>query len=378
MKIVFLASGTVRSNFSYRIVALARSLVRLGHEVSIIAPKADKYNNFLPENIAVLDGVKILQPFQFATKHPEINLLPYIFGAVQMLFRQKPELVYIYKPTPVSIVGLMGKFMKNTMVVTDFDDIGSKVMRIEGYPLHQRILVSWSEKLAARAADRLVVASTYLLKKYKSEYPKKPIHLMPNGVEADWFTHSIQSGAAKRIVFLGAINRKSILEPLFDVLPDLIKKHSDVEVLIIGDGEYLSFFKEKASELHIEKQVVFKGWMPVEKAKEYLQSGDIGYCYMPQDASTAAASNMKVPQYMSQGVVPLVSRVGDLPNIAEEGRVGYIAEPDNKKSLLEILEHALTDLRRKDKAYAAQESAKLKLCTDVLAVHFNEWIASNI
>lgn len=378
MKIVFLASGTVRSNFSYRIVALARSLVRLGHEVSIIAPKADKYNNFVPEHIHLLDGVKILQPFQFATKRPEINLLPYIFGAVQMLFREKPELVYIYKPTPVSTVGLMGRFMKNTMVVTDFDDLGSEVMRVEGYPLHQRMLVSWSEKLAARAADSLVVASTYLLKKYKNEYPKKSIHLMPNGVEADWFTHSILSDAAKRIVFLGAINRKSILEPLFDVLPGLIKKHSDVEVLILGDGEYLSFFKKKAAELHIKKQVVFKGWMPIEKAKEYLQSGDIGYCYMPRGASTAAASNMKVPQYMSQGVVPLVSRVGDLPNIVEEGRVGYIAEPDNKKSLLEVLEHALVDLHRKDKARAAQKSAKLKLCTDVLASHFNEWIATNI
>ena len=161
MKILMLGSGSVKSNFMHRLLALAKALKQRGHNVTIIAPKADKYNNFEPETITGLDGVRILQPFQFATKRLEINLLPYLFDAARLVLREKPDIVYMYKPTPVSLVGLVSKLFRRTRTVLDMDDLGSEVMQIEGHPAHQRKLVEWSERLAARFADQLVVASTF-------------------------------------------------------------------------------------------------------------------------------------------------------------------------------------------------------------------------
>ena len=119
MKILFLTSGSVRSNFSYRALSLARELKALGHDTALVCPSADKYNGFKAEKISELHGVRVFQPWQLKTKKAEINLFPYIFGALYRTLREKPDLIYIYKPTPISIVGLAAKMLKRTPVVLD-------------------------------------------------------------------------------------------------------------------------------------------------------------------------------------------------------------------------------------------------------------------
>lgn len=374
MKITFLVSGNVRSNFSYRALALAKALHTLGHEISIIAPNADKYNNFISESIHSIDGIKILQPFQFATKRLEINLIPYLFGAAKMVLQEKSDLVYIYKPTPISIVGFVTKLFRRTPVIVDMDDLGSEVMRIENHPWYQRQLVQWSEKIALNHADRLVVASSYLFDKYRREFPKKPMHIMSNGIESDWITEPIPSEEKKRIVFLGSINRKSILKPLFDVLPEIIKKHPDVKVLIMGDGQYLEYFRQKAKDLKISSHVTFTGWLEITEARLRLRTGDIGYTYMPDEITIKAASNMKVPQYMSRGVVPFVSNIGDLPAAIDFGKAGYICEADNIEVLKKAILHALEDKDRLKKAQQAHILAGEKFNWDNLALAFYNWL----
>ena len=88
MKITFLTSGSVKSNFTYRNVQLARALKKQGHDVTIVCPIPDKYNNFKPEIVKEIDGVKVIQPFQFKTKRVEIHLFPYIFSTI---YERKPE-----------------------------------------------------------------------------------------------------------------------------------------------------------------------------------------------------------------------------------------------------------------------------------------------
>ncbi|HEY5138597.1 MAG TPA: glycosyltransferase, partial [Methylococcales bacterium] len=286
MKILFLTSGSVRSNFTYRALSLARELEGLGHETAIVCPRADKYNGFKAEKVSELDGVRVLQPFQFKTKRVEINLLPYIFGALILTLKEKPDLVYIYKPTPASIVGLAAKFLRKTPVILDMDDLGSEVMKIEGHPKFQQKLVEWCEILAGKYSDRIVVASSYLFDKYKKEFPQKSIHLMPNGIDKSWLAPVVASSLTKRIVYMGSVGRKNIVEPLFDALPDIITKHPDTQLLFMADGQYLEYFKDKSRVIGIAQHITFTGWLTMEKARENLLAGDLGYGFMPDDITT--------------------------------------------------------------------------------------------
>ena len=375
MKITFLVSGSIQSNFSYRALTLARFLSKLGHEVSIIAPSADKYNNFIPTKADDIDGVKILYPFQFIRRRAEIDFLPYLFGAIRLLLRERPQVIYVYKPTPLSIVGLLGRLLRKTLVIVDFDDLGAEVMRIEGHPPYQRKLVEYSERCAARWADRMVVASTYLYKIYTVQYPRKPMHMMPNGVEPSWFGPTMPSDESKRIVFMGSINRKGILDPLFDVMPEITQRYQDAKLLIIGDVQFLEYFKDRVVKQGLTDYVTFTGWLPIEQARERLYASDIGYCVMPQGKATSAASYMKVPQYMARGVVPLVSDVGDLRLTIENGAAGYFCRADDVALLKDVLLRALEDPKRFEKAQRARKYSEDALNWSHLAEDFERWLS---
>jgi glycosyltransferase involved in cell wall biosynthesis len=375
MKILFLTSGSVRSSLTYRAFSLARELKELGHDTALVCPSADKYNGFKAEKIKELDGVRIFQPRQFNTKRVEINLFPYIFGALYRTLREKPDMIYIYKPTPISIIGLAVKFFSKPVVILDMDDLGSEVMKIEGHPKHQRLLVKWCEDIAANYSDMIVAASNFLFEKYRAEFPLKPIHLMPNGIDKSWFAPLAATTKANRIVYMGSLNRKNIVEPLFDVFPSVLEKHPDAELLIIGDGKYFGYFKDKCEALGIGEHTTFTGWLPVEKARENLMAGDIGYVFMPDDITTRAASNMKTPQYMIRGVVPFVSRTGDLPEMVDEGQAGYIVENETAEDIRDSLLFALQDKQRKQrKAQAARDFAAQNFAWSKLAKDFVGWL----
>ncbi len=374
MKITLFASGTIKSNFSYRVLQLGRSLVTRGHDVSIVVPSADKYNNFKKEKISSIDGVKIIQPFQFNTRRVELNLIPYILHMFYIALSHKADLIYIYKPTPITIGGLLGKLVYGTPVVLDMDDLGSEVMRIEGHSLFQRKLVEWCEHIVARFSDRIVVVSTYLYDLYKNKFPLKPILIIPNGVDEVWFSPVNSTSSEKRIVFLGAINRKNILEPLFDVLPNIIKKYPGLKILIIGSGTYLDYFKQKTESAGFADNVEFTGWLALDEARAHLRAGDIGYNYMPDEPTVKASSNMKVPQYMARGVVPLVSRVGDLEKTIGNGEAGYAALPNDLHSLESTILEALSDENSSEKSKQAVRLAAEKFNWNILATQFESWI----
>ena len=373
MKITFLVSGTIRSNFSYRALSLAKALYSRGFEVSIIAPRADKYNNFVTEKISFIDGVRIIQPFQFETKLAEVNLLPYLVGAAYAILREKPDLVYIYKPTPISIVGLIAKIFRGTSVVLDMDDLGSEVMKIEGHPMHQRAIVAWCEWLSAKWADRIVVASTFLQNRYRTQFPGKPIYFIPNGADQNWFSPLLPQTSNHRIVFMGAMNRRSILEPLFDALPKVMEQYPGLEILIMGGGKYLEYFRKKSQAFKTSRRIIFMGWLGIDDLRSRLHAGDIGYCYMSDEMTTRAASNMKVSQYMARGVVPLVSDVGDLGVMVSWGEAGYVCKADDPKALLNGLLAALADRERMKKSERARMIAQNVFNWDILAAKFIDW-----
>lgn len=373
MKIIFLTSGSVKSNFTYRMVQLSSSLVKLGHDVSLIAPIADKYNNFVPEKITEINGVKIIQPFQFKTKRVEINLLPYILHTIYILLTNKADMVYIYKPTPITVVGLISKFIFKTKTVLDMDDVGSEVMKIEGHPWHQIMLVEWCEYMVSKYSDKIVTASTFLENRYRQMYKNKPILTISNGVDSSWFKDQVAPQKKNKVVFMGSINRINILEPLFESLKNIKSDFENLEVLIMGDGKFLNHFKDLSEKYNLNDIVKFTGWLKLEDAENMLRAGDIGYNFMPDELTTKSASNMKVMQYMARGVVPIVSNIGDLPAYVDFGRAGYICEPNTQSLTVELVK-ALKDEDRILKSTNAVLYAKNNFDWDILAKKVSDWM----
>ncbi len=369
MKIVFMTSGTVKSSISYRPLAIARELVKKGHDTYIFAPRFDKYSNYTDERIAKISAVSIVRPIQINFFGFEISLLSYIISSLYLLLRLQPDVVHINKPNPITITGLVVKLFGKSVVV-DVDDLDSEVIKIEMGSKARVILVQLSDYMTTQFADAIIVASKFLKTLYSSKNKNKKVSYIPNGAE---FEHpekliNVKSMSVNRIVFIGNINRKSILSPLFYAIEKL--KHQDIrlQVVIIGDGNYLSYFKKLAKNLGIAKDVEFVGRIPRKKLGKYVKVGDIGYSYMPNEITVKACSSMKVFQYMQFGVVPLVSNVGDFPLYVFRGKAGYIAKHSNINALADELRKAIADRTgRKNKINFALTNAPKVYKWQVLA-----------
>jgi glycosyltransferase involved in cell wall biosynthesis len=340
MKIVLLASGSVRSSLTARLVNIGSELVKRGHEVYMIAPSADKYNDFKEEKINELEGIKIINPYQFVTRNRVLNLIPYIPSAFFKILFLRADIIQIYKPTPLTIVGLLARSQKKTKIVLDMDDLGSAVMVLEEGQNWATRLVAWCEEKAARSADGIIVASSFLQRFYQKEFPKKPIIWVPNGIQKLPQLSHTTDRETPRIVFLGSINNRDVLKPLFESLPEIKKIYSkDLPLVhIVGDGSELSYFEAFVRQNNLTDMVQFHGWIDSQKIGDIIAPGDLGYYCVPDQDTYKAASSQKIFQYMSYEIVPVVNAIGDLPFYVENGKSGYIVSVEGLAAqLVELL-----------------------------------------
>lgn len=357
IKLLMLSSGSYHSTLSIRLRHLARHLAG-EFDVTIIARLADEYNDFTPDNSLRLPFARLIQPWQLATRKAPLNLLSYVFSAILAILRCEADMIVIYKPTPITALGLLPKLLGRTQVVLDMDDLGSEVMKREGRSKLICGLVAWSEWLCIRYADAVIVVSTALFRHALRLSPTKPVLILPNGVEAGDYREVASGPTRHAVYYFGAINRLDLIEDLLRAMPEVLREVPDVQLNIIGGGSALDDARCLSSALGVDSAVVFSGWQTNMLAvQDYTQFADIGVCCQPDTPAVRAASNMKVFQYMAMRTVPLVSNVGDLGNYVRGGQAGVVVTAGDVGALARALIELLLDEDRR--ASLANEALRL-------------------
>lgn len=380
MKLLMLGSGSYKSGLTYfRLIAIAKELAKLDYDIHVVLPSADKYNNYNPDKKASIKGIKIIQPWQLTSKNDLLNLLPYIFTATVSSLKIKPQMIFLYKPTPITIIGLIPKLVYRVPLVLDLDDLGSEVMRLQQQPALQVKLVAICERLALRFADAVVVTSTYLETLVKEKYPQKPVLVLSNGVDPKQYKLTGSSRQRDAIYYYGALNRVSLIETFLRALPVTLKRVPGTKVTILGDGSAMSDAKGLAAALGIADQVEFAGWTLAKDLPKYVHTGDVAVCIQPDIPTVRACSNVKVFQYMGLGSVPVVSDVGDLSRYVKVGegssQVGVVVPADNPKALARAMVSILSDKKtRRQMSKNARLAAETEYAWSTLAKNLDSFL----
>lgn len=342
-RLLMLSSGSYNSTLTIRLRYLARHLASTWNIV-IIAPSADKYNDFRPDYTLRPTFARLIQPWQLTTQSFMVNLIPYLFTSLTQILRARADLIVIYKPTPITVLGLVPKVLVRTPIVLDLDDLGGEVIRDEGRSWLTYRLVDWSERLCIRYADMVVVVSTALRDHVLRVHPGKRVLLLPNGVEPGEYRVVAEQQPRRAVYYFGAFNGLDLVRDLLEAMPGVLRQVPDARLTIVGGGDALDDAKRLSRELGIEAAVAFPGWQADMLAvQNYVQFADVGVCYMPDVRTVRAASNMKVFQYMAMGTVPLVSDVGDLRRYVRDGEVGRVVAPGDVQELTRALVELLQD-----------------------------------
>ena len=305
-----LSSGSYNSTLSIRLRYLARHLSD-AWDITIIAPSADKYNDFKPDHSLKSEFARLVQPWQLVTRSFMLNLIPYLFSSLVSIIRARADAVIIYKPTPITVLGLVPKLLSHAAVVVDLDDLGAEVIRNEGRSRLTYGLVDWSERFCVRHANAVAVASTTLREHVRQLHPGKPILMLPNAVEPGEYHVVTEQRPRHGVYFFGALNRLDLIKDLLQAMPTVLDRVPDTRLTIIGGGTALDDAKSMCRELGIEAAVTCTGWQTDMLAvQNYTQFADVAVCYLPDIRTVRAASNMKVFQYMAMGTVPGGERRG--------------------------------------------------------------------
>ena len=188
MRIAALVHNRVHYGTFQRAHALARHLVRRGHEVTLYAGAVERA---APARETVLDGVVVVEACDsLPQRFREGGLSPFdLAHRLRHLRGLRPELIHCFDHRPtVSVPGLSAARRLKIPCLVDWADLwGRDGIASERGPVLRAALGSldtFFENAVRRRADALTVISTALRDRAQERF-SVPIHLLPVGSNSD-------------------------------------------------------------------------------------------------------------------------------------------------------------------------------------------------
>ena len=136
-------------------------------------------------------------------------------------------------------------------------------------------------------------------------------------------------------------------EVLFEALatPDLAR----MTVRLVGGGVLREELEQLASRLGISRQVVFEGPMEELLVRDALQEADL-FVISSRVAVDGQMEGIPVAlmEALASGIPSVATRLSGVPELIEDGRTGWLAEPGDAESLRQTLIRAHSERRPSD------------------------------
>jgi hypothetical protein len=287
-------SWDVPGGVQFHIRDLAEYFIRLGHEVSVLAPADD--DTPLPPYV-VSAGRAVPVPYNGSVARLNFGFLS-AARVRRWLHDGEFDVIHIHEPTSPSL-GLLACWAAQGPIVATFHTSNprSRAM-IAAYAILQAAL----EKISARIAV--------------SEYARRTLveHLggdavvIPNGVDVDYFARAEPKPEwqGETIGFIGRIDEpRKGLPVLMKALPKILAERPNARLLVAGRGDEEEAVESLPKELR--SRVEFLGMVSDEDKARFLRSIDLYVA--PTPAARASASSSSRPCRRAPRCSPPTSRL---------------------------------------------------------------------
>ena len=165
-----------------------------------------------------------------------------------------------------------------------------------------------------------------------------------------------------KLLFVGRLYPEKSIDTLIKAVPHIIKKHSNIHVMLVGAGHQRSKLEKLVKKLGVNKYVTFLGLVSEEDKILAYNACDI--FVLP---SLAELEGMVVLEAMASGACIIVSKVGGLSYLVTDKKDGRFFKSGDLQNLSEIIWELLNnDKQRKDLGKSAIASSQ-KYCWDIQA-----------
>ncbi len=256
-------------------------------------------------------------------------------GKIKSLIRSfNPDIVHSHYASSFGLLGALQNFHPYIISVWGAD--------IYNFPeksfIHKSII-----RFSLGRADRILSTSRVMALK-TSRYTKKNIEITPFGIDINKFRPEKNDNLFGKSLVIGTVKtleKKYGIGYLIKAFKLLKDKFSDIKLLIVGSGSMEHELKEMVSSMGIENDVHFTGFIPSEKVSEYHKMIDI---YVAASIEDSESFGVAILEAGACGKPVVVSNVGGLSEIVENGKTGLIVEKQNTKALAEGIEKLLVNI----------------------------------
>ncbi len=167
--------------------------------------------------------------------------------------------------------------------------------------------------------------------------PQTKLHLIPNGVDAEYFTPNTTGLVeAPELVCVGRMVKAKEQEVLLHAFVDVLKHVPHARLHFVGDGILLNERKQLACDLGLESNVIFHG---ASSAREHLQSARL-FVFSSRDEGMPNA----ILEAMSCGLPIVSTNANGIADIVEHEKQGILVEVGDVDALAKGIVRLLTNV----------------------------------
>ena len=200
-------------------------------------------------------------------------------------------------------------------------------------------------------ATELIVPTNKIYKLFKEKYNfEKNIHIIPTGIETERFyvenldekeINNLRNilGLSKKdfvILFVGRVAEEKNIKFLIHSQKELVKKHKNMKLIIVGDGPDREEYEVYTHSLGIDENVIFTGKAAWKDMPYYYQVADVF-----ATASTTETQGLTVIEAMASNTIPVCMRDEAFQSMVTEDLNGlfFETEEEYQKQILHLYEN---------------------------------------
>ncbi|ENV71573.1 hypothetical protein F946_02932 [Acinetobacter johnsonii ANC 3681] len=401
MKILYFHQhfSTPKGSAGIRSYAMAQSLIRNGHQVTMVCGSfgAGQTGLTQPFNKGVrrgmVDGIDIIEfelPYSNALSFLKriLIFLNFAFKSIKVALTEQYDVVFATTtPLTAGIPGIFAKWFRRKPFVFEVRDLWPELPKAMGVIKNPVVLwmMSVLEWTSYHSADRLVGLSPGIVDGIiKRGIAPEKVASIPNGCDLDIFASEHQAWRPEGVqptdlmaIFTGTHGLANGLNAVLDAAVELKKRQrTDIKLVLVGDGMQKKALLERAVELQLDN-VIFHN--PVNKAKlaGLMASADIGLQILANvPAFYYGTSPNKFFDYISAGLPVLNNYPGWLAELITKEQCGFAVPPENPQAFADALEQAANQREKLiEMGRNAQQVAREQFNRSILSQKFSDWVA---
>lgn len=325
---------------------LARELVKLGHQVTILAPHPSYATLPLAERVSWRDGVIIRyvgpcfyrQTAGGRRYRSTTTILRLALGSLRRMlghaWRTRYDALLVAKPLPLaSCAALLLRLLRRRPLIVDYDDFELTTNNPQGSI--QRRALQLCEALAPRLAQHVTTHSAFLARRLQARgVPPPRLTYLPNGIDArrlgEGWTPRLDLGRPVRILYCGDLNLQSghHVDLLLRAVAQA-RQHvaTPFQLEIAGDGKDEQSLRRLAARLGIDTLITWRGRIDPFAVRETLARAQIAVDPVNLTPGNLARCPLKILEAMHAGLAVITSAVGERRRLLQDAGV-YVAAGD--------------------------------------------------